>query len=240
MTHLDLFSGIGGFALAARCCGIETIAFCENDLFCQKVLRKHWYKQPIYNDIKTFNRDFIYNGEIDLVTAGFPCQPYSVAGKRKGESDDRALWNDLRGVLSEIRPPWFIGENVTGIINLGLEKMLFDLESIGYEVATFVIPACAVGAEHRRDRIWIIAHADSNGLQGQFSKICETTRSRNITRDRGNDVRYGRYSLPESAILRRNNGISRRVDRARSLGNAIVPQIAERIIKSILCVEHTK
>ena len=106
-THLDLFSGIGGFALAAKWAGYETIQFVEIDPFCHKVLKKHWPDVPIHSDIKTFDVTK-YNGSIDLITGGFPCQPYSVAGKRLGKADDRALWPEMLRIISEIRPAWVI------------------------------------------------------------------------------------------------------------------------------------
>ena len=159
MKHLDLFSGIGGFALATEMVwpNVEHI-FCDNDLFCQKVLKKHWPQSKIYGDIKQLNgRDV---GTVDLVTGGFPCQPFSSAGKQKGKEDDRDLWPEMFRLIKETNPHWIVGENVVGFIAMELERSLSDLESEGYEVQTFVIPACAVNAPHRRDRVWIVAHAD--------------------------------------------------------------------------------
>lgn len=155
---LDLFSGIGGFSLGLESTGgFETVAFCEIDPFCQKVLNKHWPKVPIYNDIREVN----YNGAIDVICGGFPCQPFSVAGKRKGKEDNRYLWPEMFNIIKKHRPSWVIGENVTGIIEMGLQQAILDLESEGYEVQCFIIPACAVDAPHRRDRVWIIAHTES-------------------------------------------------------------------------------
>lgn len=165
LTHLDLFSGIGGFALAARMTGnIETVAFCEREDYAQRVLKKHWPDVPICDDIHTLKgNDY---GPIDLVTGGFPCQPYSLAGKRGGNDDDRALWPQMLRVIREARPTWIIGENVPGIISLALDGVLADLEREGYDCETFAIPACAVDAKHRRNRVWIVAHAD-HGLRRQ-------------------------------------------------------------------------
>ena len=212
LTHLDLFSGIGGFALAARWAGIETVQFVEKSPFCQKVLQKNFPGVPIHDDIKTFtntNCDRCDRKEISiqswqsqqksdvparhpghpfLITGGFPCQPFSCAGQRKGNSDDRYLWPEMLRVVKEFMPTWAIGENVNGITNMvltdsGIEmdeegveeqtgertnvlvRCITDLESIGYEVQIFCIPACAVGAPHRRDRVWIVAHDKSAKCQ---------------------------------------------------------------------------
>lgn len=161
MRVLDLFSGIGGFSLGLEAAGMETVAFCEREPFCQAVLRKHWPDIPIHDDITELN-GYAYRGSIDVVCGGFPCQPFSVAGKRRGADDDRALWPQMLRVIRESQPTWVIGENVTGIIEMELNTVLSDLESEGYLCQTFVIPACSVDARHRRDRVWVIAHSDSN------------------------------------------------------------------------------
>jgi DNA (cytosine-5)-methyltransferase 1 len=169
LTHLDLFSGIGGFALAARMTGsIETVAFCEREDYAQRVLKKHWPDVPICDDIHTLKGNNY--GPIDLITGGFPCQPYSLAGKRGGNDDDRALWPQMLRVIREARPTWVIGENVPGIISLALDGVLADLECEGYACETFAIPACAVDAKHRRNRVWIVAHCqkflrDGGGIE---------------------------------------------------------------------------
>ena len=242
LVHLDLFSGIGGFALACQWNEIETIGFVEIDKYCQKVLRKHWADVPIVEDIRDVEKikEIITNatsgrfqecelcrqqandisevcqteelvenprcqydegqllqreyakkvckGTTDsskrpnstprncvseqraeskspaiLVTAGFPCQPFSVAGKRGSKEDDRYLWPQTLAVIEAIKPRWILLENVTGIINLALDTVLSDLEGTGYSYETLVIPACAVNAPHRRDRIWVVGHATGNG-----------------------------------------------------------------------------
>jgi DNA (cytosine-5)-methyltransferase 1 len=160
--HLDLFSGIGGFALACRMVGgIETVGFCERDNYCQQVLAKHWPDVPICNDIHKMKGNEY--GPIDLITGGFPCQPYSLAGERRGNEDDRALWPQMLRVIREARPAWVLGENVPGIITLALDGVLADLEGEGYACETLIIPACGVDAKHRRERIWIVAHRTGNG-----------------------------------------------------------------------------
>lgn len=153
MKHLDLFSGIGGFALAAKWAGIETVQFVEIDKFCQQVLAKNFPNVPIHNDIKTFK----FDDEIYLLTGGFPCQPFSCAGKRKGFQDDRYLWPEMLRVIKETNPRWIIAENVPGIIS-HIDTVLDDLEREGYTTETYLIPAVAVGAPHKRERVWIIAN----------------------------------------------------------------------------------
>lgn len=196
MTHVDLFSGIGGFALAAGWAGFRTVAFCEIDPFCQEVLKERFgavadagdpglqgneQRRPfgegrsgsqastpefsespiLIPDIRSFD-GARFRGAT-LLTGGFPCQPFSVAGKRKGKDDTRHLWPEMLRVISEARPAWVVGENVAGIVNMELEQVCLDLEGEGYEVQPVIIPAAAVNAPHRRDRVWIIA----NSIRGQ-------------------------------------------------------------------------
>ena len=167
MKILDLFSGIGGFSLGLERAGMETVAFCEFDKKAQLVLKKHWPDVPIYNDVRTLNYEQLRKDgieTIDLICGGFPCQPFSVAGKRKGEEDDRHLWPEYFRLIQEIRPRWIIGENVAGLINMGLDQVLSDMEGEGYTCQAFIVPACAVNAPHRRDRVWIIANTLCHGL----------------------------------------------------------------------------
>ena len=161
---LDLFSGIGGFSLGLESTGhFETIAFCEKDQFCQKVLKKHWSNIPIIDDVRRINGKEI---KADVVTGGFPCQPFSVAGKRKGTDDDRYLWDETIRVVRECKPKYFIGENVEGLINIQqgmvLRQVQTDLEKEGFEVQCLIIPASGIGAWHQRKRVWIIGCNVSN------------------------------------------------------------------------------
>jgi len=161
---LDLFSGIGGFSLGLESTGgFETIAFVEKDDFCQKVLKKHWPNTTIEGDIRNVKGD---KYEADIITGGFPCQPFSVAGKRKGTDDDRYLWDETIRVVRECKPRWFIGENVEGLININnglvLRQVQTDLEKEGFEVQCLVIPASGIGAWHQRKRIWIIGENVEN------------------------------------------------------------------------------
>jgi len=162
MRHLDLFSGIGGFSLGLERAGMNTVAFCEQDPYCLKKLEKNWPDIPKYTDIKQLTGEQIERelGKIDVITGGFPCQPFSHAGNQKGKEDDRHLWPEMLRIISDIRPTWVIGENVTGLIKLALDDVLHDLEGQGYTTQSFIIPAAAVGAIHRRDRVWIIAHTN--------------------------------------------------------------------------------
>ena len=168
MKVLDLFSGIGGFSHGLERAGMTTAAFCEIDPFCRKVLKKHWPNVPVFEDIKTLKGDEIYAKTglhtVDLVCGGFPCQPFSNAGKRRGAGDDRHLWPEMFRIIKELRPNWVLGENVAGFINMGLDSALSDLETAGYETGTFILPACAVQAPHIRERCFIIAH--TNGFPG--------------------------------------------------------------------------
>jgi len=164
MTHASLFSGIGGFDLAAEWMGWENIFHCEWNPFGQKVLKHHFPNSISYEDIT--KTDFsIHRGTIDILTGGFPCQPYSSAGKRLGKEDERHLWPQMLRTIEEVQPRFVVGENVRGLTNwnggLVFDEVQFDLETKGYEVIPFLLPACAVNAPHRRDRIWFIAHCDN-------------------------------------------------------------------------------
>jgi DNA (cytosine-5)-methyltransferase 1 len=176
LNHLSLFSGIGGIDLAASWAGFETVAFCEQNKFCQKVLSKHWPEVPIFDDIftltaKSLERRGIRTGEIKLISGGFPCQPYSHAGKRMGNEDDRALWPEMFRVIKEVRPDWVCGENVTGIISMALDGVLSDLESAGYTCQPIVLPACAVNAPHQRNRVFIVAFNSNRSNVGPVGRV---------------------------------------------------------------------
>ena len=168
LRHLDLFSGIGGFSLGLEATGgFETVAFCDIEEFPRKVLQKHWPHVKQYKDIKELNYEQLKADglvPIDIITGGYPCQPFSVAGRKKGEEDPRHLWPEYFRLVKELRPTWVIGENVGGHIKLGLDTVLENLESEGYAVRTFSIPASAIGANHKRERVWIVAHSERNGF----------------------------------------------------------------------------
>ena len=158
-SHLDLCSGIGGFALGLQNTGyFKTSAFCEIDSYCQKVLNKNFPDIPIYSDIRKFSPTK-ENINPFIITSGFPCQPFSVAGRQKGKDDDRNLWKETFRIIKESKPTWFIGENVSGIVRMYLDTILEDLESANYSTRCFIISAQSIGAKHERERIWIVANS---------------------------------------------------------------------------------
>jgi DNA (cytosine-5)-methyltransferase 1 len=168
---LDLFSGIGGFSLGLESTGFfKTIAFVEKDKFCRQVLQKNFNNIPIEEDIRNVRGE---RYKADIITGGFPCQPFSVAGKRKGTDDDRYLWDETIRVVAECKPRWFIGENVEGIININngmvLRQVQTDLEEQGFQVQCLVIPASGIGAWHQRKRVWILAHSNSNRNRNEIT-----------------------------------------------------------------------
>jgi DNA (cytosine-5)-methyltransferase 1 len=309
MKVLDLFSGIGGFSLGLEWAGMETIAMCEKDKFCRQVLAKHWPDITIHEDIRKLDgRE--YKNAIDVVCGGFPCQPFSVAGKQLGKEDDRHLWPEMLRVIKESAPAWVIGENVSGFVSMALDDVCLDLEAEGYEVQSFVIPACAVEAHHKRDRCWIVAYSDENdrrrrsstfpqkrdprmeyrsrssrqSLIESDSDMANTHPSRELqpqgseqevrrwSGDSREDVAdseseriqrlwsgreqkpyaYGPALVPlcegeglgssywkaEPDVDRVVDGLPNRVDRIRSLGNAVVPQLVQRIGELVYAEHH--
>tara|TARA_R110002167_G_scaffold13756_6_gene56609 strand:+ start:510 stop:1478 length:969 start_codon:yes stop_codon:yes gene_type:complete len=183
LKHIDLFSGIGGFSLAFDSTQkIETVAFCEIEEYPQKVLKKNFPGVPIYNDITELvknesTRPIWGQGkwqdlECDILTGGYPCQPFSQAGQRKGEEDDRHLWPFMLEIIKQKRPKFIVAENVAGHITLGLDNVLFDLESEGYSARAVVLPSSSVNAHHRRDRVWVIGKdiPDSNDTGDRTSQ----------------------------------------------------------------------
>lgn len=317
MTHASLFSGIGGFDLAAEWAGFDNIFQVEKDKFCQKVLSKNFPNTEKYKDIFDFNGK-IYNGKIDVISGGFPCQPFSIAGKRKGSQDDRYLWDEMFRVITEVLPTWIIAENVGGLLTieegLVLEKCFTDLESANYQTQAFIVPAISKNAPHRRDRVWIVANRmhpnggkhggsipkkegnlwrdnkssisaglyktlsnteNTNGIGGRgrgenSGQIleCETTEIQvkgsnwengNTTDTHSKRLQGGRstdysskYHRGQSKgweqnwyevateFCRVDDGIPNRVDRLKSLGNAIVPQVAYEIFMGIREISLTK
>jgi DNA (cytosine-5)-methyltransferase 1 len=167
MIHASLFSGIGGFDLSAEWMGWENLFHCEWNPFGQQVLKHHFPNSISYNDITKTNFS-IHRGQVDILTGGFPCQPYSQSGKRLGKEDERHLWPEMLRTIEQIQPRWVVGENVLGLVNwnggLVFEEVQTDLEAKGYEVQAYVLPACAKNAPHRRDRVWFVAYSNFNGL----------------------------------------------------------------------------
>lgn len=265
LTVGSLFAGIGGFDLGLERAGFEIAWQVEIDPYCQRVLAKHWPAVIRYGDIKTV--DWATVEPVDLICGGFPCQPFSCAGQQRGTADNRYLWPDIVRCLDALRPTWFLGENVPGIINLALDAVCTDLENLGYTVWPVSLPACAVGAPHIRQRVWILAYhtreqkqplqavADANAQHrergGQRSSANsqagasrpEFIGGRAPLADTGRALLEGWGASPstwwatEPAVGRVAHGIPHRVDRLRGLGNAIVPQIAEMIGRAILHAE---
>ena len=296
MRHVDLCSGIGGFALGFEWAGLsQPVLFCDIEPWSRQVLAKHWPDVTIAEDVKELASDprrFV--PDCDILSCGYPCQPFSQAGKRGGEEDDRHIWPEIFAIIEAKRPRWVVCENVVGHISLGLDKVLSDLaDKAGYELQTFCVGAVALDACHRRQRIWVIAaHADSEsepdgtkheqrlerannvgnsdssqccwdikateqggrqqGLAARRKNVADTNSQRGCGRDakrqdatatwkspgyQRHDTRGMETWLPEPAVGRVANGIPRRVDRFKGLGNAIVPQIAMRIGQTIKAVE---
>jgi DNA (cytosine-5)-methyltransferase 1 len=265
MKVLDLFSGIGGFSLGLERAGMKTVAFCEIDKFCRKVLAHHWPSIPIYEDIKLLTAQRLNDDgiKIDVICGGFPCQDISTAGKGEGLRGERSgLWREYARLIGEIRPRYVIVENVAALLFRGLSDVLGDLASLGYDAEWHCIPASYIGAPHRRDRIWIIAHrnsdnqsksiisfddeasrvqsnasnSDSERLQrgeeaGDNGKNWAQSRNQLITGCRG--VSRSAWEI-EPNVGRVANGVPARMDRLKSLGNAVVPQIPEILGKAII------
>ena len=317
LTHISLFTGIGGIDIAVEWAGFETVCFVEKDDYCQKVLKKHWPDVPIIGDIRDVTREKLQEvmanpaygtmssrrncfasdieasreGETDrigwgsvngrsrnrkkptastitpitLITGGFPCQPVSHAGKRKGKDDDRWLWPEMLRVISEIRPTWVVAENVAGLLNMGFNDCVSDLESAGYETTSFLIPACAVNAPHRRDRVFIVAYSKRSNQQRERLNRQGQGESGSCGSERGKDVADTNTERPqghgglrecrgqlftgqgsesfkgnwesEPELGRVAHGIRNRVDRLRCLGNAVVPQQIYPVLKAIADIE---
>jgi DNA (cytosine-5)-methyltransferase 1 len=258
LTTVDLFSGIGGFARGLEATGhFRTTCFVEQDPYCQAVLKHHWPDVPILDDIRNAEAFDFPDVRPDLVCGGFPCQPFSQAGRQRAQDDPRHLWPEMLRVIRELRPTWVVGENVVGLIKLGLDEVLTDLEGEGYATRTFNIPACATGAPHLRQRVWVVAHADSesepdgNAGQRQFgfggqdvanpnrSGQCEQRGSEPVQEEQSASECTGSRNRPEDhwisepAVGRLVNGLPNRVSQLRALGNSIVPQIAQEIGQAI-------
>jgi DNA (cytosine-5)-methyltransferase 1 len=288
MNVLDLFSGIGGFSLGLERAGMRTVAFCEIDPFCRRVLAKHWPGVPCYDDITTLTAARLAadgTRNIDVICGGFSCQDISVAGKGAGIEGSRSgLWSEYARIIGEVRPRYVIVENVAALLGRGLERVLGDLAALGYDAEWHCIPAAAIGAPHRRDRIWIIAYPFSNSMRDEPGRRdgayrssarspandgeawlvadaagsrCERgeigslsfeegqplpgSRSQNVADadsqpSRRLAIAWGEcgHWLAEPDVGRVAHGVTARVDRLRSLGNAVVPQIPEMIGRAIM------
>ncbi len=267
LTHGSLFTGIGGFDLAAHWCGIRTLWQVEREPFCQDLLKQHFSDAILFDDVKNVGSYEL--PPVSIISGGFPCQPFSHAGKRKGQDDNRYLWPQMLRIIQELQPNYVIGENVPGIISLALDEVLASLEKEGYYNETFVIPACGIGAWHKRDRVWIISYkkdrfnAETRKQQNAYWRTVEEQIE--LLSNTGGwrheeSGAFGKSSNPETAtawetaqpfdgcipniwqsepnVDRVANGVPNRVDRIKALGNSIVPQMAYIIFQSILEIEN--
>lgn len=205
MRHGSLFSGGGGFDLAAEMVGWENVFHCEKDTFCQIVLKHYWPDAETISDIKEFDGTR-YRGAVDVISGGFPCQPFSTAGKRKGTEDDRYLWPEMLRVIREIEPRWVVGENVHGLINwnggMVFEQVQLDLEAEGYDVATYVLPAAGINAPHQRYRVWIVAHNAQHDAKRKTKDHTNTCRSGRAVTKSGRKVKVRRNNRKRKHLSR--------------------------------------
>jgi DNA (cytosine-5)-methyltransferase 1 len=266
MKFVSLFAGIGGFDLGLERAGHECVGQVEIDPYCTRVLAKHWPEVPRHDDVRTFQGTEF--GPFDLLTGGYPCQPFSVAGNRAGESDERHLWPEVHRIIRNVRPAYVFLENVPGHLSLGFGRVLGDLAESGYDAEWDCIPATAVGAPHRRDRLWIVAYpardeqrgvrrarqrvvdgstgpggvdelgtdtpqmADAQGQRRRRPIFTPPHVVNNRPEPTHRDARTGRnqeWWATEPDVGRVAHGVPARMDRLRTLGNAVVPQVAELI-----------
>lgn len=247
LTHFSLFTGIGGIDLAAEQAGFVTVGQCELADYPYQILCKHWPGVPKWRDIRDVTAESVQAAgihHVTLISGGFPCQPYSIAGKRRGEKDDRHLWPEMRRVVAELRPRWVLGENVAHFVHMGLDDVLADLEAGGYEARSVVLPACAVGAPNRRNRVFVVAHTheqrrgarpNENRMAGKTSPGQQETGTWVLGHFRGRSGRI--WTAPKSCFERVDYGIPTELDRLRALGNAVNPQQVYPILKTIADIE---
>ena len=227
MNFLSLFSGIGGIDLGLERAGMRCVGQVEIDPFCRRVLAKHWPNVWRYDDVRTLTGDVIreYCGPVEILCAGFPCQPVSQNGKKQAQDDARWLWPETCRLIREVRPGWVLLENVPGLLDRGMGDVLGDLAACGHDAEWDCVPAAVFGAEHLRDRVFILAYVAGAGPQGEEPAGRVWGRGLLTQRDR-------RTSAPR--VLRGGHGFSDRVDRVKSLGNAVYPDVAEWIGRRIL------
>lgn len=237
VVHLDLFSGIGGFALAARMAGgIKTIGFSEINTYASSILKQHWPDVPNLGDIRS-----VRGIKCDLITGGFPCQDISRAGKRAGITGaESGLWREMLRIINESRPRWVLGENVARLTSDGLVTVLQDFYQIGYDAEWHCVPATAVGAPHERDRVWIVAYPMQPGEAGRWAgRIGRWSYCQGEARQdgRNGDAQADVQLWAEPNVDRVAHGIPNGVDRINALGNAIVPQVAAEILRCMMRVD---
>ena len=239
-THLSLFTGVGGLDLAAEWAGFATVGQCEWADYQTKVLEKHWPDVPRWRDIRALTKESFYERTglrtVDVISGGFPCQPFSVAGKQKGKGDDRYLWPEMLRVIRELRPHCVVGENVPGIIKIAAGQVVKDLEHAGYNVVVFNYEAAAVGAWHRRSRVFFVGVGHRCDTDESGEAVYDTVfgRCARFTwREQCQKSADGRCWAAEPSVGRVVNGLPNRVDRLKCLGNAVVPQQAYPIFKAL-------
>jgi DNA (cytosine-5)-methyltransferase 1 len=237
MRAIDLFSGIGGFALGFEYAGIETVAFCEQDKKCQALLAKRFPGIRIYDDVRSFDGTQ-FRGSIDIVCGGYPCQPFSSAGKRQGTSDNRWLGPEIVRIAVDAGARYIVAENVVGHLSLGYSDMAALLESSGFAVQTFDIPSSAVDLPTVERHIWIIAEACCIRQQRQWEKSHKNCKMQLLQFPRTDKRDYGRWNLPSARVCGVGERIPGRMDRLKQLGNAVPPDITYLIGKVL--VEHNK
>ena len=245
LTHLSLFSGIGGLDLAAEWAGFRTVGQCEWADYPREVLEKHWPGLPRYRDIRTLTKESFYEltglYTVDVISGGFPCQPFSVAGKQRGKDDDRYLWPEFLRVIHELQPAWVIGENVPGIANLALDTVLSDLEAEGYEVQCFLIPACGVDAPHKRFRVVIVAHAIDRRISlrrnGKLQDSAENGPEGSDNRRGTQKLISGQWRENESRTGRVADGLRAEIHRTNP--NAQIIGMEGCRIESVLAANYT-
>lgn len=235
MRVLDLFSGIGGFSIGLEKSGMETAAFCEIDPYARAVLRKKWKDVPIHDDIRTLKGTEY--GPIDVVCGGYPCQPFSPLGKRCGTEDARYLFPEMLRVINACGARWVVCENVYEHVYIGFDDVCTLLEDSGFSVWPFIIPASSVGARHRRYRLWIVAHANSNGFKPEGVRIQEQGQAEKSSPFAGVRPYWERAKPP---VLGMDDGVSNKSHRIRCCGNAVFTEIPERIGKAIMMIEYAQ
>lgn len=241
LTHLSLFSGIGGLDLAAEWAGFATVGQCEWADYPTKVLEKHWPDVPRWRDIRTLTGGDFYERTglrtVDVISGGFPCQPFSVAGKQKGREDDRYLWPEMLRVIRELKPRWVVGENVAGLVRIALNEILQSLEKEGYSAWVYCFSASSVGAMFKGERIAIVATANNRSTvmrrNAQLPSDAQTMQCGDNHGRRAAKFDAGKWGEIESRPYGVADGVSYRVDRLKCLGNAVVPQQFYPIFKAI-------
>jgi len=231
LTVVSLFTGIGGLDLGLERAGMRVVAQSEIDPYCCRVLAKHWPDVPNLGDITTIDWSTVERP--DLICGGYPCQPFSLTGLRAGADDDRDRWPDFAIAIRELRPQWVLLENVAAHLSLGFDRTLTDLAALGFDADWSVVSACSMGAPHRRRRLFCVAHASSVGRRSGRDDPRGARQARG-QQAHGSPTRRSSWWATEPAVDRVAYGVPDRVDRARLIGNAVVPQVAEHVGRLIV------